>query len=97
MNERQDQRIHAIVYSNDSREELAERIVILEDGYGSMSREHSRDLIELSDAYGEINRLKAENEKLREVIDDITEVAEVSDPALVRFIAKRMSRVEVDA
>lgn len=68
MTDTQSQRIHAIVYSNDSREELAERIVALEDGYGSMSREHSLDLTELSDAYYEIDRLKAENEKLREQI-----------------------------
>lgn len=31
MTDTQDQRIHAIIYSNDSRTELAERIVMLED------------------------------------------------------------------
>lgn len=41
-------------------------------------------------------RAVSENAKLREVIDDITEVVEVSDPALVQFIAKRMSRIGVD-
>lgn len=40
--------------------------------------------------------LKTENAKLREVIDDITEVVEVSDPALVEFIAKRMQRVRIE-
>ncbi len=51
---------------------------------------------EASDKAVEIARLKSENDGLREVIDDITEVVEVSDPALVRFIAKRMSRMEVN-
>jgi hypothetical protein len=44
----------------------------------------------------EIKKLKNENDKLREVIDDITEVVEVSDPALVWFIAKRMERVRAE-
>lgn len=44
----------------------------------------------------EINQLKAENTKLRKIIDDITEVVEASDPALVQFIAKRMKRVEIE-
>jgi len=37
-----------------------------------------------------------ENAKLREVIDDITEVVEFSDPALVEFIAKRMERIRTE-
>jgi len=37
-----------------------------------------------------------ENKKLREVIDDITEVVEVSDPALVEFIAKRIKRARIE-
>jgi len=37
-----------------------------------------------------IKALEAENAKLRSVIDDIIEVVEVSDPALVSFIIKRM-------
>ena len=41
-------------------------------------------------------RLKAENSKLQKLIDDITEVVEVSDPALVRFIEKRMKRAEIE-
>ena len=44
----------------------------------------------------DICKLKAENAKLREVIDDITEVVEVSDPALVWFIAKRMKRIRTE-
>lgn len=40
--------------------------------------------------------LEAENAKLREVIDDITEVVEFSDPALVEFIAKRMERIRTE-
>lgn len=44
----------------------------------------------------DIRKLKAENAKLRKVIDDITEVVEVSDPALVRFIAKRMKRIRTE-
>lgn len=43
-----------------------------------------------------VNKLKTENAKLREVIDDITEVVEVNDPALVQFIAKRMERVRIE-
>lgn len=44
----------------------------------------------------EINQLKADNARLREIIDDITEVVEASDPALVQFIAKRMERVGIE-
>ena len=46
--------------------------------------------------FSERDKLKAENAKLREVIDDITEVVEVSDPALVEFIAKRMKRARIE-
>lgn len=38
----------------------------------------------------------AENTKLRGVIDEITEVVEANDPALVWFIAKRMKRIRVE-
>lgn len=39
------------------------------DGYGSMSREHSQTIIELSDAYEKIDQLQAENAKLREELE----------------------------
>lgn len=38
------------------------------DDYGSMSREHSQTIIELSDAYEKIDQLEAENAKLRELV-----------------------------
>ena len=49
-------------------------------------------------AWDRVRKAEAESTKLREVIDDITEVVEACDPALVQFIAKRMERagIEVD-
>lgn len=44
----------------------------------------------------ENEKLQIENAKLREVIDDIIEVVEVSDPALVEFIVRRMQRVGIE-
>ena len=46
-------------------EKLRKELKQLQNGYGSMSREHSQTIVELSDAYFEIDRLKAENEQLR--------------------------------
>lgn len=37
----------------------------LQDGYGSMSREHTQTIIELSKAYDQIDRLKKANDELR--------------------------------
>ena len=45
---------------------------------------------EIAEMAENIKALEAENAKLRSVIDDIIEVVEVSDPALVSFIIKRM-------
>ena len=46
---------------------LRKELKQLQNGYGSMSREHSQTIVELSDAYFEIDRLKAENAKLRKL------------------------------
>ena len=50
--------------------QLRKELKQLQNGYGSMSREHSQTIVELSDAYFEIDRLKAENAKLRELVRD---------------------------
>ena len=50
---------------------LRKKLEMLQDGYGSMSREHSQTIAELSDAHFEIDRLKAENVKLRELVRDM--------------------------
>ena len=47
----------------------------LRNGYGSMSREHSQTIVELSDAYYSIDQLNAENAKLRELCRDLYECA----------------------
>lgn len=47
--------------------ELEDENAKLMSGYGSMSREHSQTLVELSDAYFACDQLKEENAKLREL------------------------------
>lgn len=51
----------------DIADMLDERVMLC-NGYGSMSREHSQTIVELSDAYYRIDQLQAENAKLREVV-----------------------------
>ena len=51
---------------NADNDRLRKENAKLRDGYGSMSREHSQTVVELSDALFECDRLKAENAKLRE-------------------------------
>lgn len=54
MTDEQKERIHAIVYSCDSRSELAERIVELEDGRDEL-RERVEDLVALlNDMFGDL-------------------------------------------
>ena len=104
MTDEQLQRIHDIEYSCDSREELAERIVGLEDELANWERmtagielpEYPITQFQPKDLERDNTRLREENAKLREVIDDITEVVEASDPALVQFIAKRMERAGIE-
>lgn len=56
------------------------------------------DVTEWAESYARKRNAQTveENAKLREVIDDITEVVEDSDPALVQFIAKRMERAGIE-
>lgn len=62
MTDEQRQRIHDIEYSCDSREELAERIVVLEDKLTMYENDHQI----ATHIHGSWKRLKAENPKLRE-------------------------------
>lgn len=62
MTDEQRKRIHDITYSTDDREELAERIVRLED-----ERDLYSSLVEDMDHPDTANQLRAENAKLREL------------------------------
>lgn len=63
MTDEQRKRIHAITYSTQDREELAERIVKLED-----ERDLYSSLVEDMDHPDTANQLRAENAKLRELL-----------------------------
>jgi hypothetical protein len=54
-------------------DELQKKLELLQDGYGSMSREHSQTIVELSEAHFEIDKLKAENRKLRKLVPRLHE------------------------
>lgn len=92
------ERIHAIVYSCDSREELAQRIVALEDKAEKQKiklevlKAHG---IEIVDAVGggheiyntrqrEVDRLEYENAKLRELVLEIWRSCPVSEDDCVK-------------
>lgn len=64
MTDTQSQRIHAIVYSNDSREELGERITTLED-------ENARLCSCLSDDAENARLIMGENATMRELIKKV--------------------------
>lgn len=61
MNDEQRKRVHDITYSTQDREELAERIVKLED-----ERDLYSGLVEVMDHPDTANQLRAENAKLQE-------------------------------
>jgi len=63
MTDEQRQRVHAITYSTDSRVELAERIVKLED-----ERDLYSSLVEDMDHPDTANQLREENAKLRDAM-----------------------------
>lgn len=86
MTETRDQRVYAIVYSNDSRTELAERIVMLEDENVKLREKNMLLAVakrgiracydNLSEQYDE---LEAENVKLRELVVDMGELLPFAD------------------
>ena len=77
MTDGQRERIHAILYSDDSREELAERIVRLEDKRDKLRKENDYLLMNANPTATELRRVRRawkndrdENTKLRELIRD---------------------------
>ena len=68
MTDEQRQRIHTIIYSTDSREELAERIVQLEDQRNHWHVEQTHAYSNLEDACKRAKELESENAKLREQV-----------------------------
>lgn len=54
----------ALVTARELRSENAK----LREGYDSLAQEHVQAIVELSNAYREEDRLKAENAKLRELV-----------------------------
>lgn len=83
-------------YRDESREWRGE-LELLRDGYGSMSREHSQTIVELSDAYHSIDQLKFDNAKLRELVRDLYEMAYPECPsAFEAAFADRMRELGVD-
>ena len=69
MTDEQRKRIHDITYSTEDREELAERIVALEDKRDKLRRERDlySPLVEDMDHPDTANQLRVENAKLREL------------------------------
>ena len=65
MTDEQRRRVHEITYSTQDREELAERIVRLED-----ERDLYSSLVEDMDHPDTANQLRVENAKLRELAQD---------------------------
>jgi len=70
MTNEQRKRVHDITYSTEDREELAERIVKLED-----ERDLYSGLVEVMDHPDTANQLRVENVKLRELAQAMAEVA----------------------
>lgn len=75
MTDEQRKRIHDITYSTDSREELAERIVKLED-----ERDLYSGLVEVMDHPDTADQLREENDKLRKACAELLKMAESHDP-----------------
>lgn len=77
MTDEQRKRIHGIVYSCDDREELAERIVALEDERDKLRRERDlySSLVEDMDHPDTANQLRTENARLRSCLSDDAENA----------------------
>lgn len=50
---------------SDALHRQEKKLEYLQNGYGSMSREHTQTIIELSNAYDQIDRLKKANDELR--------------------------------
>lgn len=61
----QRKRIHEVLYSTDSREELAERIVLLE-----AERDMYSELVEVMDHPDTADQLREENAKLRRLLSN---------------------------
>jgi len=57
----------ALVTARELRSENAK----LREGYDSLAQEHVQTIVELSNAYREEDRLKAENAKLRELVRSV--------------------------
>jgi DNA repair exonuclease SbcCD ATPase subunit len=68
MTDEQRKRIHDIEYSCDSRAELAERIVRLEDERNHWHVEQTHAYGNWEDACKRAKELESENERLREVV-----------------------------
>ena len=68
MTDEQRKRVHEITYSTEDREELAERIVALEDKRDKlrMERDLYSGLVEVMDHPDTANQLRAENAKLQD-------------------------------
>ena len=71
-------KVHEIVYSTDSREELAERIVKLEEENAKLRQERDHWHVEQVHAYGNwedahkrASELESENAKLRKIVEDM--------------------------
>lgn len=78
MTDEQRKRIHDITYSTEDREELAERIVALEDERDKLRRERDlySSLVEEMDHPDTANQLREENAKLREYAESYAKAVE---------------------